>query len=380
MRLRPIRFEARNYKSLADVVLPLRGLTILVGRNGSGKSNVVDALRFISDALRVNLDHALRERGGVEEVRRRASRRPPNFRLSLRLEPSAYYEFEIAPVWGRGYEVLREEARVDNHYYKVESGSISEASRSFSAKPSSQDLFLRSLTAEPGFGELYAALVGIATYNPNPAAIRELQDPDPYPLLRRDGRNLPSILAQLSKDRRERVQTYLETLVPGIKGVERKSLGPKETLQFRQEWDNKSNWRFYAYSMSDGTLRLLALLVAIFQVEPSLVAVEEPEVALHPGAARGLTEALLEAAEERPILIATHSADVLDNSSIDPDQVFVVEMIRGRTHLYSPGLWVKELVKEQLYTLGELHRLDQLDQVDQLDQDEATQNTRQRSS
>jgi len=368
MRLRPIRFEARNYKSLADVVLPLRGLTILVGRNGSGKSNVVDALRFISDALRVNLDHALRERGGVEEVRRRASRRPPNFRLSLHLEPSAYYEFEIAPVGGRGYEVLREEARVDNHYYKVERGSISEASRSFSAKPSSQDLFLRSVTAEPGFEELYAALVGIATYNPNPAAIRELQDPDPSPSLRRDGRNLPSILAQLSKDRRERVQTYLETLVPGIKGVERKSLGPKETLQFRQEWDNKNNWRFYAYSMSDGTLRLLALLVAVFQVEPSLVAVEEPEVALHPGAARGLTEALLEAAEEGPILITTHSADILDNQSINPSQVFIVEMIRGRTHLYSPGLWVKESVEKQLYTLGELHRLDQLAH-DQLDQD-----------
>jgi hypothetical protein len=198
MRLRPIRFEARNYKSLADVDLPLRGLTVLVGRNRSGKSNVVDALRFISDALRVNLDHALRERGGVEEVRRRASRRPPNFRLSLHLEPSAYYEFEIAPVWGRGYEVLREEARVGNHYYKVESGSISEASRSFSAKPSSQDLFLRSVTAEPGFEELYAALIGIATYNPNPAAIRELQDPDPSPLLRRDGRNLPSILTQVA--------------------------------------------------------------------------------------------------------------------------------------------------------------------------------------
>jgi len=371
MRLRPIRFEARNYKSLADVVLPLRGLTILVGRNGSGKSNVVDALRFISDALRVNLDHALRERGGVEEVRRRASRRPPNFRLSLHLAPSAYYEFEIAPVGGGGYEVLREEARVGNHHYKVERGSISEASRSFSAKPSSQDLFLRSVTAEPGFEELYAALVGIATYNPNPAAIRELQDPDPSPLLRRDGRNLPSILAQLSKDRPEkvqRVQSYLERLVPGIKGVERKSLGPKETLQFRQEWDNKNNWRFYAYSMSDGTLRLLALLVAVFQVEPSLVAVEEPEVALHPGAARGLTEALLEAAEEGPILITTHSADILDNQSISPSQVFIVEMIRGRTHLYSPGLWVKESVEKQLYTLGELHRLDQLAH-DQLDQD-----------
>jgi predicted ATPase len=184
--LKPVSFEVRDYKSLAHVVLPLRRLTVLVGRNGSGKSNVVDALSFVADALRTDLDHALRERGGIGEVLRRASGRPSSFRLSFRLEPPARYELEIAPVGDRGYEVLREEARIDNHHYRVERGFITEASRSFSAKPSSQDLFLRWVAAEPGFEELYAALAGVATYKPDPDAIRELQDPDPSPLLRRD--------------------------------------------------------------------------------------------------------------------------------------------------------------------------------------------------
>jgi predicted ATPase len=113
--------------------------------------------------------------------------------------------------------------------------------------------------------------------------------------------------------------------------------------------------------MSDGTLRLLALLVAAFQTTSSLVAIEEPETSLHPGAIRGLTEALLEAAGERPIVIATHSADVLDNPSIDPDQVFVVHMARGKSYLRHLGASAKELVGKHLYTLGELYRLDQLD-------------------
>ncbi|MFZ4849374.1 MAG: AAA family ATPase [Caldilinea sp.] len=65
----------RNYKSIAACQVELQNLMFLVGRNGAGKSNFLDALRFVADALRTSLDHALRDRGTIKEVRRRSDSR-----------------------------------------------------------------------------------------------------------------------------------------------------------------------------------------------------------------------------------------------------------------------------------------------------------------
>src|SRR3954469_24802447 len=66
------RVVVSNYRSIEACDVRLGPLTYLVGPNGSGKSNFLDALRFVADALRSSLDHALRDRGGIKQVRRRS--------------------------------------------------------------------------------------------------------------------------------------------------------------------------------------------------------------------------------------------------------------------------------------------------------------------
>jgi len=86
-------------------------LTILVGSNGAGKSNFLDALRFTSQALRFSLDHALRERGGINEVRRRSRGHPNHFgiRLDFQLpESSGWYAFEVGAKPQARYIVRKE--------------------------------------------------------------------------------------------------------------------------------------------------------------------------------------------------------------------------------------------------------------------------------
>jgi predicted ATPase len=368
------RLLVRNYKSLGKVDLELGSLAVFVGPNGSGKSNLLDALRFVSDALSVNLDYALRERGGINEVRRRSSGRPNNFRIELNLSLKrwgAKYAFDIEAVRGYDYQVAREECRVysletpltQEHHFVVERGSLKEASPKLSAATTPQDLYLRAVSAERGFNEVFDFLTRIAVYNPNPAAIRNLQDPDAYPILRRDGSNLPGILRQMraAPERLERVQEFLSKIVPGVTKVESVVLGPKETLHFFQRMDNKNDWRFYASSMSDGTLRALAVLVAAFQTAVTVAGVEEPEVALHPGSAFVLADALIEASESRQILLTTHSPDLLDHEHLSPDSLYMVGMRQGVSEVRPIPKEQKELIQHKLFTAGELLRQRQLE-------------------
>ena len=70
------RVTIRNYKSIAACRVDLGALMFLVGQNGTGKSNFLDALRFVSDSLRNSQDHALRDRGTLKEVLRRSGGHP----------------------------------------------------------------------------------------------------------------------------------------------------------------------------------------------------------------------------------------------------------------------------------------------------------------
>src|SRR6266498_4156676 len=93
------RIALRNYKSIAGCDIRPTQFSFLVGPNGAGKSNFLDALRFVADSLRYSLDHALRDRGGINEVRRRSSGHPTHFGIrldfQLRDETRGLYAFRV---------------------------------------------------------------------------------------------------------------------------------------------------------------------------------------------------------------------------------------------------------------------------------------------
>lgn len=106
------RVRAKNYKSIAACAVELGSVSYLVGANGSGKSNFLDVLHFVKDALQGSLENALQVRGGLSEVRRRSGGRPTHFgsRLDFRLDfrlpdgRDGYYAFRISARPAGGFE------------------------------------------------------------------------------------------------------------------------------------------------------------------------------------------------------------------------------------------------------------------------------------
>lgn len=374
------RVTIRNYKSIAASQVDLQPLMFLVGPNGSGKSNFLDALRFVADSLRTSLDHALRDRGTIKEVRRRSGGHPNHFALRLDFAlpdgSAGHYSFRVGAKPSGGYEVQNEECRIASgiqldrvHFYHVESGRM--ASASVSQLPASlpDRLLLVAASGLPEFRPVFDALSGIEVYNINPREIALMQKPDPGDLLRRDGSNAASVLQRLDSGLRERISSYLSRIVPGVASVEPKTLGSQETVEFRQTVSGQEHpWRFLASSMSDGTLRAFAILLAIFQSAatgqekrlPLLIGLEEPEMALHPAAAAVLLAALREASRQVQILVTSHSADLLDNPDIQSESVLAVENDAGLTRIGPIDQAGREMLRNRLFTPGELLRQNQL--------------------
>jgi predicted ATPase len=366
----------RNYKSIAACALEMPALSFLVGPNGSGKSNFLDCFRFVSDSLKTSLDHALRDRGTIKEVRRRSGGHPNHFSLRLDFnlpgDGGGHLSFRIGARKDGGFEVQNEECKIftlalQEHFYHIQSGKVMKSSLSLLPAALSDRLFLVAASGLPEFRPAYDALSRMEVYNLNPKEIQTMQKPDPGELLRRDGGNIASVLQNLDETNRLRVNEHLSRIVKGLAGAETKILGSQETIEFRQAVKGQKHpWTFLASSMSDGTLRALGVLVAIFQnlksqkVSPNLIGLEEPEMALHPAASAVLLGALREASANSQIVVTSHSPDLLDNDDIPPESIFAVDNLDGTTRIGPIDAAGRQMLRDKLFTPGELLRQNQI--------------------
>jgi predicted ATPase len=373
------RVIIRNYKSIESCDVELGPLTFLVGPNGAGKSNFLDALSFVADALYTTLDHAIRDRGGVNDVRRRSGGHPTHFgmRLEFRLDSGLFgsYYFKIGARPHGAYEVQEEECLiwypgeiVGQDYFQVRSGEVITNLNVVAPAALPDRLYLVNASYLAQFRPVYEAFSRMGFYNLDPDQLRQLQPADVGELLAHDGRNIASVLDQMashSPKAKQRIEEYLSKIVPGLHGVDTKKIGTMETIEFRQSVAGSTHpWSFLSNNMSDGTLRALGILVALFQVSDNsraripLVGIEEPEMALHPAATGVLIDGLFDASEHRQILVTSHSPDLLDDERIDSILSVVAE--EGATKIDPITEAGHSVIRERLYTPGELLRLNQL--------------------
>jgi predicted ATPase len=389
--VRPVPFISRvrlkNYKSIAECDVSLGPLTILVGPNGSGKSNFLDALAFMGRALATTPQEAVNERGGIGEILRRVPEPADFFGISVDvmvpwgtrddLLVPVHYGFEIGPPLRRGvrpFEVTEETG--DLHWagrdfrFHVTRGSVRD--ESLARQPAaieSDRLYLQSAAVQMAFAPAFRYLSNMRFYNFELDVLRQVGPALDGALLDERGGHLGDALGALAAvrpDTKERLDAYLRIVASGIEGIDRFSSGGYSTVVLRARAGTANGEvEFGSHAISDGTIRAAAVLVSLFQLATmdrriSLVAIEEPESALHPAAAGALFDALTEASEHVQVLATSQSADLLDRDDLDPSIIRPVQMRDGLTVIGEVDDASREIAEKKLYTLGELMRGNQL--------------------
>ncbi len=387
------RVYAKNYRSLAEIDVKLDKLTVLVGPNGAGKSNFVDVLRFLADAMKKGIEFAIDERQGIKAIRRWAPRRPYDIEIEIEFEnrnQTGKYRIEIKSIKPERdkyvtFNIKRERAEVKNGNemteFEIVNGRWIKKPKIILPgfiKLKDQDVNREIVWPDPDvtklmlpflypFFNIGAQLTDMNFYNiyPNDIKVPKSEPSTEYPL-DSYGRNIASVLRRMQRDRNEWIVDIKESLgriVPGIIDIEVKQISGFLTLKFWHEYGDHKKHDFDAYQESDGTLRVLGILVSLFQQPPPLLlAIEEPELTVHPGVLAILSDLIKEASEKRSqVIITTHSPDLI--SQFNATDLRVVEWNYQEGTTIAPVDETQiEVVNKKLFSCGDLLRIEGLRQ------------------
>ena len=406
------RVQIKNYRSIESVDVHLEPLTVLVGRNGSGKSSFVDAIKLVRDAMRVGLENAIIERHGFGSICRYSAGRKRQIEIGLEVAISNFsgiYEIVLASEKD-SFKIVREKAsylikrstlsqlngpneKIEDSFERKSGKWISEPTGNvkiltqraslLSTISETTGLFLPLMGVSAGFSILGQQLSGdFHTIFPN--TLRQPQKPMNERVLSEQGDNFVSVLQHLIASRKTKaeIMNILSRVVEGISDIRVRSAAgflvaelQHRDLATTQGKNGKTNTPWFDLSQeSDGTLRMLGLLTALYQdprtFEPSLLAIEEPEIALHPGALAILADELKACSVRRPLLVTTQSPDLI--SRIDASSLRIVEKVAGVTQIGPIEESQRQIIEDQLFNAGDLLRIEGLRSAQASEPSEAT--------
>ncbi len=213
-----------------------------------------------------------------------------------------------------------------------------------------------------GCSSLYRTLSKLRFYHIRPNAIRKLRPPGVPYLLHERGENLASVLKDMqdghtatSRKSLQRIREAMHHLIPGVSDLRTQSVGGYLLVQLRYDvmaGAEKDAWLSLDQE-SDGTVRLLGLLVALYQDSPDFIGIEEPELAVHPGILEAVAENFREAALRSQLLVTTHSPDFID--SLPMQDLRVVGLEGGMAMVGPVSAIQKQAIRDHLFSAGELH-------------------------
>lgn len=355
--------------------LPLRELNVFIGANGSGKSNLLEVLALLRAAPK-NLSAPVRAMGGVREWLWKGHPSPDEAVIEVVAKwPKGFVQFkDVRHVLalrehGGRFEVADEQIEDDapapskTHYRYRRGGPLLHDSennermlRPEQVTPEESILSqLKDPELYPTLSMLQGAYAGIRLYRNwsfGPAALlrREQSTHGRNDFLEDGGENLSLVLNKIRSKVRKELTQSLKKLYAGIEDWDFAIDGGAVQL-FVEEAGGR---QIPATRLSDGTLRYLCLLAILLHPEPPpLVAIEEPELGLHPDIIPHVAELLVSASKRTQLFVTTHSRMLVDALGDNPESVVVCSKEDGESKMERLSA---EHLREWLerYSLGEL--------------------------
>lgn len=336
----------RNFRAFENARLTLSGLTFLVGRNGAGKSSLLDAVDLLRQAASESLENALDARGGLRKVQRARlgpGRRPPlglAMVLSLTLPGDrtvrALYGFELYGEPGEGGSNIRERLHCTGATSFDRRGAEFSSKQKGDVSPPVGNLVLPLVARSDS---IWAAVLdtirNLRAYELSPAHMAAAPKIGESAHLARDGANAGDVLKAVERtDAHRWIVERIKLVTDGLVDVRTEALMGRRVLQFVQR-QGESEISFDASQVSQGTLRSLGVLLALRQVPtPALVLLDEIENSLHPGALSVILEAGLAGSDGTRVVLTTHSPEVLGHPTVVGERVRIIEWRDGTSQIY----------------------------------------------
>ncbi len=396
--------KIKNFKSIASADIDFEPLTMLVGANASGKSNLINVFRFISNITTEGIDNAVALQGGIPYLANASLPKGTPIEISFTLDLSNEgwvrstgkktvaleiqkidYHFTLQPnLRGGGYHIISDDmsltfdclhvdltARRDQRYTSLNAKYLLSAERK-TAKASIQlkhiftppdviddetrhtiecditpQVFARLCNEDKKelmlyrismlLPSLFSESTFIRIFDFDPRELKKSSSMASTKILEENGSNVASVLHSIlrTKENRKKLTTLLNEFLPFVDGITIENNFDKSfSYKVQEKFSNKA---FHANFLSDGTVSLLAIIIALYFEELSnVIILEEPERNIHPKLLSSLLESAEDVSEEKQVIITTHNPEFLKHAKIDNVRL-VQRDADGYTLISTPG-------------------------------------------
>ncbi|MDR0867954.1 MAG: AAA family ATPase [Planctomycetota bacterium] len=359
----------KNFKAFADVEINhLPKFAVFVGANGAGKSTIFSVFGFLKDALNGNVNTALSKLGGSRGLREIRSRGRDNEPIEIELKFKEGSDSPLITYFLSINETAAGFAYVEKEQLKYRRGSKGQPWLFLNFANGEGDAVENELDRVKDPKDLQRerqtlkakdilAVKGLAQFEKFPAVktlgnlienwhvsdfhithARQYQDAGYAAHLSREGENLSLVIQYLYQNHRtvfDRIRENLKNRIPGIDNIDAKTTEEgKVLLKFQ---DAAFAEPFLSKFVSDGTMKMLAYLVLLYDPAPyPLLCVEEPENQLYHSLLAELAEEFRAYAHRgNQVFVSTHSPDFLN--AVELDEVFWLEKVKGYTQVRRAG-------------------------------------------